>query len=56
MGGVGATSASTIVFAVWALLDGQTYPYWFQADFTGHERILGRDVLNRLDLLYRGPH
>jgi len=56
IGGVGATSASTIVFAVWASLDGQTYPCRLQADFTGHERILGRDVLNRLDILFRGPH
>jgi hypothetical protein len=56
IGGVGATSASTIVWAVWASLDGQTYPCRLQADFTGHERILGRDVLNRLDILFRGPH
>ena len=55
MGGVGATAASTILFAVWASLDGQTYPCRLQADFTGHERILGRDVLNRLDILFRGP-
>jgi hypothetical protein len=26
-----------------------------QADFTGDERIIGRDVLNRLDILFRGP-
>jgi hypothetical protein len=26
-----------------------------QADFVGQERILGRDVLNRLDVLFRGP-
>ncbi len=56
IGGVGAMSASTIVFAVWASLDGQTYPCRLQADFTGHERILGRDVLNHLDILFRGPH
>jgi hypothetical protein len=56
IGGVSAMSASTLVFAVWASLDGQTYPCRLQADFTGHERILGRDVLNRLDILFRGPH
>ena len=56
IGGVGATSVSTIVFAIWASLDGRTYPCRLQADFTGHERILGRDVLNRLDILFRGPH
>ena len=55
IGGVGTTAAPTVVFAVWAHLDGQTYPCRLQADFTGHERILGRDVLNRLDILFRGP-
>ena len=55
IGGVGTTAAPTIMFAVWARLDGQTYPCRLQADFTGDERILGRDVLNRLDILFRGP-
>src|SRR5438309_816866 len=36
-------------------LDGQEYPCRLHADFTGHERILGRDVLNRLEMLFRGP-
>jgi hypothetical protein len=26
-----------------------------QADFVGDERILGRDVLNRLEIFFRGP-
>ena len=56
IGGVGTTAAPTVIFAVWAHLAGQTYPCRLQADFTGHERILGRDVLNRLDILFRGPH
>jgi hypothetical protein len=55
IGGVGATAAPTIVFAIWAHVDGQTHPCRLQADFTGHERILGRDVLNRFDILFRGP-
>ena len=55
IGGVGTTAAPTILFAVWAHLDRQTYPCRLQADFTGAERILGRDVLNRLDILFRGP-
>jgi hypothetical protein len=25
------------------------------ADFVGNERILGRDVLNRVEVLFRGP-
>jgi hypothetical protein len=30
-------------------------PSLLQADFSGNERILGRDVLNRMDVLFRGP-
>ncbi|MGH7225291.1 MAG: hypothetical protein ACRELF_18875 [Gemmataceae bacterium] len=51
---VGGTAA-TLAFQVWAQLDGQDYPCRLQADFVGSERILGRDVLNRLDILFRGP-
>lgn len=36
-------------------LDSREFPCQLQADFTGRERILGRDVLNRLDVLFRGP-
>ena len=54
MGGVGETAVTTVVFPAWARLDGTTHPCRLQADFTGHERILGRDVLNRLDILFRG--
>ena len=55
MGGVGETAMPTVVFQAWAHLDGTDYPCRLQADFTGHERILGRDVLNRLEVLFRGP-
>lgn len=55
MGGVGATAVATVVFPAWGHLDGNTYPCRLQADFTGRERILGRDVLNRLEVLFRGP-
>jgi hypothetical protein len=55
MGGVGGSAAPTIVFQVWVHLDGNDYACRLQADFAGQERILGRDVLNRLDLLFRGP-
>lgn len=55
MGGVGETAVATVVFPAWAYLSGTTYPCRLQADFTGHERILGRDVLNRLEVLFRGP-
>lgn len=55
MGGVGDISVATVVFPAWAHLDGNTYPCRLQADFAGHERILGRDVLNQLEVLFRGP-
>ena len=55
MSGVGTTTAATVVFAVWVHVNGQTYPCRLQVDFAGQERILGRDVLNRMDVLFRGP-
>ncbi len=55
MGGVGGAGAATIGFPPWVWLDGQEYPCQLQADFAGPERILGRDVLNRLEILFRGP-
>jgi hypothetical protein len=30
-------------------------PCQLQADFAAQERILGRDVLNRIEVLFRGP-
>jgi hypothetical protein len=53
--GVGGTVAATIGFLIWVWLDGQEYPCQLQADFAGDERIPGRDVLNRLEVLFRGP-
>lgn len=55
MSGVAGGTAATLFFRVWVLVDGQSHPCRLQADFVGHERILGRDVLNRLELLFRGP-
>jgi len=55
IGGVAGGSAATLAFQIWAGLDGQDYPCRVQADFAGSERILGRDVLNRLEILFRGP-
>jgi hypothetical protein len=31
------------------------YPCRLNVDFAGDERILGRDVLNQLEALFRGP-
>jgi hypothetical protein len=53
--GVAGGVAATIGFLIWVWLDGQEYPCQLQADFTGRERILGRDVLNSLEILFRGP-
>ncbi len=55
MGGVAGGAAPTLFFRTWACLDGQEHPCRLQADFVGHERILGRDVLNRLQMLFHGP-
>jgi hypothetical protein len=52
--GVAGGSTASIAFQIWARVDGQDYRCRLQADFTGSERILGRDVLNRLDILFRG--
>jgi hypothetical protein len=40
---------------IWVLLDRQEHPCRLQADFAGGEPILGRDVLNRFEILFRGP-
>jgi hypothetical protein len=55
IGGVGASSAPTLVFAAWVFLDGREYRCRLQAEFVDGERILGRDILNRVDVLFRGP-
>ncbi len=55
MSGVAGGSATTVVFQVWARLDGSDHPCQLQADPTGAERILGRDVLNLVEVLFRGP-
>jgi predicted aspartyl protease len=55
MAGVAGGSAMTVAFTVWVYLDGNEYESQLLADFQGRERILGRDVLNSLDILFRGP-
>ncbi len=56
MGGVGNSVAPTVVFSVWVHLDGTSHRCRLQADFAGRERILGRDVLNRINVLFNGPN
>lgn len=53
--GVAGGSANTLGFLVWAYLDGNEYQCQLHANFLENERILGRDVLNSLDVLFRGP-
>jgi len=53
--GVAGGMAVTIGFLIWVWLDGQEYPCQLQADLAGRERILGRDVLNRREIHFRGP-
>lgn len=55
MSGVAGGSVSTLGFLVWVHLDGNEYQCQLHADFIGNERILGRDVLNSLEVLFRGP-
>ena len=55
MSGVAGGSATTLGFVVWVHSDGNEYQCQLHADFEGDERILGRDVLNSLDVLFRGP-
>jgi hypothetical protein len=53
--GVAGGAATTLGFVVWAHWDGHDDPCQLHADFVGNERILGREVLNSLDVLFRGP-
>lgn len=55
MSGVAGGAATTLGFLAWLHLDGNEYPCQLHADFVGTERILGRDVLNSLEVLFRGP-
>ena len=48
-------TAVTLLFRAWVYVDGREYPCRLQANFVGHERILGRDVLNRLEVVFHGP-
>src|SRR5262249_14174900 len=53
--GVAGRPAATLAFRIWAHVDGHDHAGRVHVDFVGHERILGRDVLNRLEVLFRGP-
>jgi predicted aspartyl protease len=53
--GVAGGATTTLSFLIWTYLDGTEYPCQLLADFAGRDRILGRDVLNSLEVLFRGP-
>lgn len=55
MTGVGGSQVNTLSFTVWVYLDGNEYPCQLHVDPTGRERIMGRDVFNSIELLFRGP-
>jgi hypothetical protein len=55
IGGVVGGAVTNLGFLVWAYLDGKEYQCQLHANFVGAERILGRAVLNSLDVLFRGP-
>lgn len=55
MTGVGGGYVNTLSFDVWVYLDGNEYPCQLHVDYAGNERIMGRDVLNSLEMLFRGP-
>jgi hypothetical protein len=53
--GVTGATIQTVGFDIWVKLDGNEYECRMQIDFHGQERLLSRDVLNSLDVLFRGP-
>lgn len=55
MRGVADGVSDTLGFFVWAYLDGREFACQVHVDFSGTERLLGRDVLNSFDVLFRGP-
>lgn len=55
LSGVAGSATGTLSFLLWARIDNQEYACRMQADFVGSERILGRDVLNQISILFRGP-
>jgi predicted aspartyl protease len=55
MAGVGQSAVATLAFPLWVFVGTVAHPALVQADFDGRERILGRDVLNRLSVCFDGP-
>lgn len=53
--GVGGGVIKTSEYAIWVVLDGSEHECRLTVDTAGGDRIIGRDVLKHLDVLFRGP-
>lgn len=53
--GVGGSVTATYLFHMYVWLDGQECPCVIRVASGQRERLLGRDVLNQMDVLFRGP-
>ena len=53
--GVGGGRAATLQYDLWACLDDQEHPCRLHIDVNGRERLLGRDVMNRMVVTFDGP-
>lgn len=54
-GGVVGASVTALFYQGKVEIDGRRYSALIQSVPSGHERILGRDVLNQQRLLFDGP-
>lgn len=55
MTGVASGSTRSLAFNVCVYIDGSEHRCRLHADFSGSDRILGRDALNRMEITFRGP-
>lgn len=55
LSGVAGGSIPTLKYDIWAYLDGDEHPCQLHIDTVGGNRLLGRDVLNRIVVTFDGP-
>jgi hypothetical protein len=53
--GVVGGSLTTMIYTAWAEIDGNRYAALVRPVAGGQERIVGRDVLNQVRMLFDGP-
>jgi hypothetical protein len=46
---------ATVMYEMWAYLDGEEHPCSLHIDTVGGNRLLGRDVMNRMVVTFDGP-